>query len=463
MCAAIKRPSLTTSLAAIIGFTLVTMSQTAGRAYVPSVPLAPAAHLWAGKGQLIAQSSYYYADYKLPAKKAEPVVGPKFRPPPLECPETGRTLCESVDKYPSDTVLDIVTTTKSNKFNFSSLFADEEEFDQEPVFPEPTPAPSYGKTSGSGYVVYQTATQYDLEPVKGVPAGPEYPYYGHEVDSYDTGYGNAHQGQYPGAQSSRQLQQPHPGPAHQVPLPVQYPGNVRQSRSYKFNNNLNQGYPTYQQQEQGGGYFGNNKPGNQHNQQVNQPKHQGDPAYLAPAPEPAGVSLGPGRQAVPGNNYRNHYQQQANRALDYGPERATLVEAPQSIWRPYYHHQGEPDVRHKRHKRQADGENEEAVEVCRVNQQFVSPRAALNDKSQWKYIVNVPERDPRLRQTVKVDICAQPDEPCSNQLSLPFGFKSRCKQKYVKKKLLALNDDGQGTSTDHFFVPSCCVCEIVRA
>lgn len=36
------------------------------------------------------------------------------------------------------------------------------------------------------------------------------------------------------------------------------------------------------------------------------------------------------------------------------------------------------------------------------------------------------------------------NEPCSNQISLPFGFVSRCKQKYIKKKLLSLDPDGQG-------------------
>lgn len=29
----------------------------------------------------------------------------------------------------------------------------------------------------------------------------------------------------------------------------------------------------------------------------------------------------------------------------------------------------------------------------------------MNDKKQWKYVVNAPERDPRIRQIVRVDIC----------------------------------------------------------
>ena len=45
-------------------------------------------------------------------------------------------------------------------------------------------------------------------------------------------------------------------------------------------------------------------------------------------------------------------------------------------------------------------------DICRTQQQFISPRAALNDKSQWKYIVNLGDRDPRLRQVIKVDVCS---------------------------------------------------------
>ncbi|EEC09632.1 hypothetical protein IscW_ISCW006978 [Ixodes scapularis] len=55
-----------------------------------------------------------------------------------------------------------------------------------------------------------------------------------------------------------------------------------------------------------------------------------------------------------------------------------------------------------------------------------------------------------------------PDRSCSSVISLPFGYMSRCRQKYLKKKLLSLDSDGEGTSEDNFFVPSCCVCELVR-
>ncbi|XP_013793134.1 uncharacterized protein LOC106477080, partial [Limulus polyphemus] len=114
------------------------------------------------------------------------------------------------------------------------------------------------------------------------------------------------------------------------------------------------------------------------------------------------------------------------------------------------------------HRRGLVRREEDEEPVCGIRSTFISPKAALSDKSEWKFIVNVAERDSRFRQVVRVDICSSPDESCSSQISLPFGYTSRCKQKFIKKKLLSLDADGQGTSEENFFVPSCCVCKISR-
>lgn len=45
---------------------------------------------------LYAQSSFYYADYKLPRVKSKP-----FIPDPPNCPQTGRTVCEELTNYPA--------------------------------------------------------------------------------------------------------------------------------------------------------------------------------------------------------------------------------------------------------------------------------------------------------------------------------------------------------------------------
>ena len=56
-------------------------------------------------------------------------------------------------------------------------------------------------------------------------------------------------------------------------------------------------------------------------------------------------------------------------------------------------------------KKQA-GFDEEPEELCQTKKLFITPKAALNDKSEWRYIVNVGERDSRLKQVIKVDVCA---------------------------------------------------------
>lgn len=59
---------------------------------------------------------------------------------------------------------------------------------------------------------------------------------------------------------------------------------------------------------------------------------------------------------------------------------------------------------HSRYKRQASAEL--PIEpVCPSRMILIEPKAALNDKRQWKYVVNLSERDPRLKQAIKVEVC----------------------------------------------------------
>jgi hypothetical protein len=45
-------------------------------------------------------------------------------------------------------------------------------------------------------------------------------------------------------------------------------------------------------------------------------------------------------------------------------------------------------------------------EVCRSRHMYITPKSALNDRSEWRYIVNLGDKDNRLRQVIKVDVCA---------------------------------------------------------
>ncbi|KAJ8960878.1 hypothetical protein NQ318_020177, partial [Aromia moschata] len=109
---------------------------------------------------------------------------------------------------------------------------------------------------------------------------------------------------------------------------------------------------------------------------------------------------------------------------------------------------------HDRRKRQSPG----TETLCQVRSQYIVPKAALNNKGNWMYVVNMPEVDNRYTQLVKSETCAS--TTCSGICSLPQGYSSRCEQKYVQKRLVALEGGGNQLYTDVFWFPSCCVCTI---
>ncbi|XP_031640221.1 protein spaetzle 5 isoform X1 [Contarinia nasturtii] len=106
----------------------------------------------------------------------------------------------------------------------------------------------------------------------------------------------------------------------------------------------------------------------------------------------------------------------------------------------------------RRTKRQSTGREQ----LCQTTYQYVTPQAALNSQGQWMYVVNQVDT---TRQLVRTETCAS--SVCSNICQLPNGYSSRCEQKYVQKRLIALNADGTNLYTDTFWFPSCCACTIV--
>ncbi|XP_049821973.1 protein spaetzle 5 isoform X2 [Aethina tumida] len=109
----------------------------------------------------------------------------------------------------------------------------------------------------------------------------------------------------------------------------------------------------------------------------------------------------------------------------------------------------------ERRRRQANLSGEP---LCRSRSQFIMPRAALNNKGNWMYIVNMPEVDNRYTQLVRSESCVS--QTCSSICSLPAGYTSRCEQKYIQKRLVALEGGGNQLYTDVFWFPSCCVCTL---
>ncbi|XP_028043508.1 protein spaetzle 5 [Bombyx mandarina] len=97
-----------------------------------------------------------------------------------------------------------------------------------------------------------------------------------------------------------------------------------------------------------------------------------------------------------------------------------------------------------------------AQELCSVRTEYITPRAALNNKGSWKYVVNMPDN---MTQLVRAEICTS--TTCSGLCTIPSGYTSRCEQKYIQKRLVALQSSGQNLYTDIFWIPSCCQCSII--
>ncbi|CAH1644558.1 unnamed protein product [Spodoptera littoralis] len=91
--------------------------------------------------------------------------------------------------------------------------------------------------------------------------------------------------------------------------------------------------------------------------------------------------------------------------------------------------------------------------LCSVRTEFIPIRAALNNKGNWKYVVNMPDN---MSQLVRAEVCTSTS--CSGLCTVPPGYTSRCEQKYIQKRLVALQSSGQNLYTDVFWIPSCCQC-----
>ncbi|XP_063975379.1 protein spaetzle 5 [Diachasmimorpha longicaudata] len=110
-----------------------------------------------------------------------------------------------------------------------------------------------------------------------------------------------------------------------------------------------------------------------------------------------------------------------------------------------------------RAKRQVSSE---VISLCETNSQYLMPRAALNKRGNWMYVVNLPETRENYSQLVKTETCST--TTCNGLCSLPLGYVSRCEQQYVQKRLVALEGSGDRLYTDVFWFPHGCACQVVQ-
>lgn len=467
-----------------------------------------------------------------------------FVPGPQFCPATGKTVCATVDYYPTDQIYNLLISSRSQVFNITSLFVDERKGDAEPNLSQILTQPPYYQTTNAYRVNqppprsrYSSAGRARVN--RGVWNSPNEATSERPSDAWGDGQRSSRNqwGQTPpsygslvGTPDSRLWNSPNRGSPVQNSQVLGNGDYVYSTRGHSPNEqNVYSQSPHLQEQRTlnappgpvtpetnfGSGRFHHSSgeygtfPG-QYEQvpRISQQNFQDGPHVTDQERGIYKPSSSPGSQdgqnsflRKPGGS-QDRIQQVPidNRPMQFsGPYSTRPIDsfgrstalgppisgrgrgtspAPQAYDRsthkgtPYVdsgHHGYEPPSDVSLHQQGFQGggkrgkRNQDEEVACPVQSIFVPPRAALSDQSEWKYIVNVPERDRRFSQVVRVEVCLTEGQPCSSRLSLPFGFVSRCRQKYIKKKLLSLNPDGQGTGEDNFFIPSCCVCEIIRA
>lgn len=257
---------------------------------------------------------------------------------------------------------------------------DERDNDAEPNFEPPKKA--YPKLQGKGYVVYQTALP--VLPIR-------------YVSQQNSRYGNRQQ-----RQPTQQFVFPNPTPNYGQVQQQQPPVTQYQSSSY-----MPPAAPTqeYGLQPQTPTSY------SQHTIQESQTPHT---LQLNSAQS----NNGQGRYVSTENNYYRRGRHQPQQQQYYGSSDPYNLPPPPppspSSWTPMYP-SSTSDVGYERgmtqekitsrYKRQAEDSNEVEA-ICQTQKQFISPKVALNDRAEWKYIVNLGDRDPRLRQIIKVDVCS---------------------------------------------------------
>ena len=95
--------------------------------------------------------------------------------------------------------------------------------------------------------------------------------------------------------------------------------------------------------------------------------------------------------------------------------------------------------------------------ICKVDTDYIFPKAAKNKKGKFMFIVNRPAGSVEYLQKIKITTCENAGEECA-QGRLGGSISTMCKQEYSDYKLVALSETGEELVVDDFTFPSCCSC-----
>lgn len=94
--------------------------------------------------------------------------------------------------------------------------------------------------------------------------------------------------------------------------------------------------------------------------------------------------------------------------------------------------------------------------LCISEEKLIHPQSGYTMDEKLVMIVNTAN----YSQGVRIELCRNPDQPCSKIEYLVSLYKTNCKQLYHYRTLLAINPTTKQPYKDTFRLPSCCKCVI---
>ncbi|XP_055389809.1 protein spaetzle-like [Condylostylus longicornis] len=93
--------------------------------------------------------------------------------------------------------------------------------------------------------------------------------------------------------------------------------------------------------------------------------------------------------------------------------------------------------------------------LCQSVERLIFPQAGMTKDNNWSFIIN----HENYTQGIRIEECLKPGKPCLMAENFPNGYRTECKQKYIYRQLLSMNEHGI-IKKDQFQLPSCCKCYI---
>ncbi|KAF5304383.1 hypothetical protein FQA39_LY09762 [Lamprigera yunnana] len=94
--------------------------------------------------------------------------------------------------------------------------------------------------------------------------------------------------------------------------------------------------------------------------------------------------------------------------------------------------------------------------LCAATIHTKYPKTMKTENQTERFVINVPDH----MQGMVFETCVE-NAKCKYATLFPNGVTSQCSQRYSKRRLMALGEDGNPV-IDTFVVPSCCLCTITK-